>query len=318
MVGSLTPVVTACLEASLGRTYSLQAWIGVAVACGGGAMVTICGLQQQVEGDSKTTIGLALSGLAMLTRAGKTVLMDHTMRSGTENASMKRQVGPAELIVLVNPPIAFFTFVLSYAFEDISPYRQLMVAFTGGGASNQDVLFLTLGILGMWMSVLGVSALGTQMIFMLGSSAMQMASKFAVFITAALSAGFLNEPLPPAEVFGAIVVIFGAYIFESAQSYSKGTGRNEENTSILKRCRDEGMTCQCIDRSAGESDVILGKTIKGLLCRSRLPASRQPCLFASLVLSSIATVVAFSWMLNPNLWSHSLSIRQGYTVGRAK
>merc|ERR1712023_85663 len=98
----------------------------------------------------------------------------------------------------------------------------------------------------------------------------------------------------------------GAYIFESAQSHSKNAERTEENPTS-KRCRIEGMAFQCLRESGGENEVVIVKSIKGFLCRPRIPASRRHFVLAALVLSTVGVMLAvFLAQINATVWSGRL------------
>lgn len=208
MISLATPVVTAIVAAVFGLKIAALAWVGICLAVGGDAFMTVSGLNVAVndgQGAELYYLGICLSVAAMLARGCKTALQDKLMNDyGTAGEGQK--LSPLALWYFQGPLLISFGIPAALLFEGFSPITNLPSIL-----ANPFLLLANIA------GAMGVNIMGMCVIKMLGAPASQIAGKFNVLVVAALSCALLGEILTLSQGLAALLILGGAAIFEKSQ-----------------------------------------------------------------------------------------------------
>lgn len=227
LLGAATPACTGLLTVLLGARLSYSAWGALLLACVGCSLTVWGGLnaasnvalpsQNVADAHGIAMLGVALSSVAVLLRATKTVVCDRAMRvMGSQSKSHYFPVlTPAQLVVLQTPAIILVLLVLAASEPDglRIPFMILIQRMQG-----PDCVFLMSGIVLNIASANILNMAGMMTVKMLGATSYQICGKCNIFITLALSAAYGGESISLEESMGAVVVIASAGWFSHATS----------------------------------------------------------------------------------------------------
>jgi drug/metabolite transporter (DMT)-like permease len=210
MIGLATPVVTALVAAVFGMKIAGLAWMGVLLAVGGDAILSLDGFSVAAAEGSSISIfiyGVLLSVFAMFTRGAKTVLQDKLMNNYSNDEEHK-SLTPLQSWALQGPMLIALGMLGTVVKEGLAPWQALPAAVAS------PALPFMIGNVAL-AACLNISAVYA--IKMLGAPAAQIAGKLNVLVVASLSCALLGETLTLKQGASTLLIIGGATLFEKAQ-----------------------------------------------------------------------------------------------------
>eukprot|EP00929_Paragymnodinium_shiwhaense_P087300 TRINITY_DN47526_c0_g1_i1.p1 TRINITY_DN47526_c0_g1~~TRINITY_DN47526_c0_g1_i1.p1 ORF type:complete len:490 (-),score=78.97 TRINITY_DN47526_c0_g1_i1:30-1499(-) len=242
IMSALTPTITALMCMAFGQRYPLRAWVGMAIVCFG-ALVTMNSIHLE-RADRRKFAGCALAFAALICRAMKTTLQDlfmrHSLREvqamlwswsclgpgvcsaslpkASEDKPQKQSYDPLQVWALQSPLMFAVCAVTSAWLEGLRPWRLVASA---AGLHREAGLVLACLVSAAVSCLLGITALTT--VKLLGAAAAQIVGKLNIIITAVFAMTFMNEDVGRAELFGGLILVLGAYIFER-EAHRPGQG----------------------------------------------------------------------------------------------
>lgn len=223
IVGSMSPICTACVTRVLGRRYSCTAWAGVLVAFTGCVLIAFMelgSLRQQntavISMQSQTivtVVGLSFALGALVLRSLRVVLQDLLTSPQKFDAGSEKQPlnqAPAgitgmHLLALQSPAVVLVSILFMFATEGVS---KALHRFEG----RVVVVTLATCVIATTLNILGATLLKQ-----LGSAHLQIIGKLNSIVTIAISMGFFGERLDRSVLCSYAVVVAGVAIFEAGE-----------------------------------------------------------------------------------------------------
>lgn len=223
IVGSLSPICTACVTRVLGRRYSRTAWAGVLVAFTGCVLIAfmeVGSLRQQNSAvismhsrNIATVMGLSFALGALVLRSLRVTLQDLLTSPQNFDAEGEKQpltqaptgITGMHLLALQSPAVVLVSVVFMFATEGVS---KALHRFEGRVA----VVTLATCVIATTLNILGATLLKQ-----VGSAHLQIIGKLNSIVTIAISMGFFGEHLDRSVLCSYAVVVAGVAIFEAGE-----------------------------------------------------------------------------------------------------
>jgi len=223
IIGILCPVLTALISALLGRRFAVLAWLGIAIAIAGDAVISREGLRNlTVEGQSASLalLGMMLGIGALFARSIRSVLMDCQMNKYESDQDCPK-LSPLNLVALTSPAVFCFGLVVTLVVEGLEPF--FAMPYMGSQAA---ALLAVSAFCAVFLSIMGMF-----LIKMLGAPAAQIAGKMNILMTVAVSSSFMGERLTLPFVAGSAMVLLGASIFEQMKELAPEKTTSAKSTT---------------------------------------------------------------------------------------